>query len=355
MINSDRTKVRGEGCKGRIKEADFVRAISCIGIVIFHFSATLDNYSINCSLPLYYYGNGDWGKILVTVFFMLSGAMLWYNEKEITLIYYYKRWKSIYPMFYLAFGFNFFKNILSSGKVFYNGKPWTLLLSLLGMDGYFSYRIKGYYILGEWFLGAIIFMYLLYPLLVHFMNRYKIPATIIIILFFIGILNFNGFIISESTNIFTCLISFWFGMLCMEYIAYWDNKYVAIIALVLFFIFGKLDIQNKVVVDQLCGWVLFIFLMNIGKIIMKNKLLDNIFSGLSKLSYPIFLLHHIILFQVINKYKEQMLSDFKVYILLSAIIVLILCEAWILYLVHEKVIKGGVYIKIENKVKKLLT
>lgn len=45
-----------------------------------------------------------------------------------------------------------------------------MLLSLLGMDGYFQYRGPNYYLIGEWFFGAIVFLYILYPLFAKYMG-----------------------------------------------------------------------------------------------------------------------------------------------------------------------------------------
>ena len=149
---------------GRIDACDFIRFFSAVGIVLYH---------ISCKLPaegfhlLYTYANGTFGYLFVGVFFILSGAMLYYNQPQIGSLrtFYYKRWKAIYPMFYLAYLYYFLQTVFSSGALFYKGNAKTMIWTILGLDGYVFYKIDNYYILGEWFLGAIILLYVLYPLL----------------------------------------------------------------------------------------------------------------------------------------------------------------------------------------------
>ena len=86
--------------------ADFLRALCTLGVVTYHFSCTLIYYNINCNPHiLYRFANGNWGLVFVTMFFMLSGALLYKNNSTIMSYksFYVKRWKSIFPMFYMAF------------------------------------------------------------------------------------------------------------------------------------------------------------------------------------------------------------------------------------------------------------
>ena len=69
--------------KNRLRGGEIVRAISAVGIVIYHYSCSLSSYNTSKFLPLYKHANGQWGYIFVTVFFVLSGAMLYYNNPEI--------------------------------------------------------------------------------------------------------------------------------------------------------------------------------------------------------------------------------------------------------------------------------
>lgn len=99
-------------------EFDFVRALCAIGIIVYHYCCHVPNRDF---LPLYSYVNDGWGNLLVTMFFVISGALLYYNHGDVGFnrTYFFKRWKAIFPCFYLAFVFFYIQNIIQIGKVLY--------------------------------------------------------------------------------------------------------------------------------------------------------------------------------------------------------------------------------------------
>lgn len=85
-------------------------------------------------------------------------------------------------MFYMLWLFLYYKQVCGVKHLFYNGNPKYLLLTLFGMDGYMSYRYTpNYYFIGEWFLGALILLYLCYPLLTWCMEHAKILTTLVLL------------------------------------------------------------------------------------------------------------------------------------------------------------------------------
>ena len=119
------------------------------------------------------------------------------GEKEV-LDFFKKRWLSIFPMFYIAWTVMYIINSLRVGSWFWGGPRRNFLLSAIGMDGYFLHLGMNYYNLGEWFLGGIILLYLLYPLLLFLWNKAKIPSTVLITFIFLfnfvcGSVFFNNF------------------------------------------------------------------------------------------------------------------------------------------------------------------
>jgi peptidoglycan/LPS O-acetylase OafA/YrhL len=110
--------VRLSSTKNRLYSFDFLRVLCAIGIIVFHFSCELDKTVDN--KVLYFYANGSWGNTIVNVFFLISGAMLYYNNSEIKSLktFYYKRIKSIFPMFYIAFILFYLLSAIKSKNVF---------------------------------------------------------------------------------------------------------------------------------------------------------------------------------------------------------------------------------------------
>lgn len=175
--------------KSKISGIIFARALCSIGILIFHYFCHANgNFKL-----LFLTSNATWGFMFSTSFFCISGTVLYYNYPKIISFkkFYYKRWKSIFPPYYICFLYFFLKNAFINQKLYYKGHWAKLLFTLLGLDGYLSYRIETYYIVGEWFLGAIIIIYVLYPLLLWLMRK-----NIFIIYFIVGVF----YIIMYKTN-----------------------------------------------------------------------------------------------------------------------------------------------------------
>ena len=93
-----------------LDQFDFIRAIACLGIVLYHFAVEYGWPDIfnNCG------GGVTYGDIYVTVFFFISGALLFYNHSKIDdlKLFYKKRALSIFPAFYIAWGLMYIRDVL---------------------------------------------------------------------------------------------------------------------------------------------------------------------------------------------------------------------------------------------------
>ena len=66
--------------KERRNEFDLMRAISALAIVLFHYSYAFVQYDVGGEhVDFMMHANGTWGALFVSLFFMLSGASLYYN------------------------------------------------------------------------------------------------------------------------------------------------------------------------------------------------------------------------------------------------------------------------------------
>ena len=108
-----------EKLKKRINGIDFARSCCTIGIITFHFAI-----KSNSKLRSLFFktANSGFGFMFVTSFFSMSGAVLYYNYPKVTSlkIFYYKRWKSIFPSYYLCFIFFFMKKVFYFHKLYMN-------------------------------------------------------------------------------------------------------------------------------------------------------------------------------------------------------------------------------------------
>ena len=62
-----------------LDQFNFIRAIACLGIVLYHFAVEYGWPDIFNN----YVGGVTYGDIYVTVFFFISGALLFYNHSEV--------------------------------------------------------------------------------------------------------------------------------------------------------------------------------------------------------------------------------------------------------------------------------
>lgn len=332
----------------QIGELNFIRAFSALGIVIYHYSCHVKYREF---LPFFEYANDGWGNILVTVFFMLSGLLLYLNHSKLSSLkeFYFKRWKSIFPTFYLAYGFFFIINAIQQGRGLFSKGKINLLLSVLGLDGYFSYTVKTYYILGEWFLGALIILYFLFPLILRLTKKYEIQVLLTLLLVFLLLPSMHFFNILPFRNILSCLFSFYFGMVVGKYKLFYSGS-AQLIASVIFLImyFVPLPPYFHWIASHVTGMAFFFVLFGIGTYIMRVKCFSRFFNEISSISYEIFLLQHIVILWVL-KYRHPQ-TTLKSFLLLVIIMALTCVYAKILSLVAKAVLHSKAFTWFQNKI-----
>jgi peptidoglycan/LPS O-acetylase OafA/YrhL len=329
----------------RIPEIIFTRACCSLGIVIFHyFCRSRGNFKF-----LFRTSNSNFGFIFVTSFFTISGAVLYYNYPKIISIktFYYKRWRSIFPSFYICYSYYFVRNLFRYHKITYKIHWTKFFLTLIGLDGYFLYRIQNYYLVGEWFLGAIIIIYIFYPFLLWLMtNNYWIFINIVFVIFYFLMYKTDFFIIANERNIITCLTSFYFGMNAMKFRKFINNNNILLLfAFVCFIILCSIKISSFVLIHQIQGFSFFILSNKIGQYAMNSKL-NKVLNEISNLSYIIFLYHHQITYDILNintslKWYFHILSVFIIFFITYII-------SKIHILVLNSVIKTCLFAKFES-------
>ena len=256
----------------RLKGFDLIRTLLAIGIIWYHFSEELGaEASIR---PFDTYGvNGNWGKMINQMFFLLSGCLLYmhYHGSYSLKKYYWKRFRSIYPMFWIAFLYYYIQNVLESGKLFYQGIPWTLLLSVIGMDGYLLQVIPNYYMLGEWFLGMIIVLYVLYPLVQRMIDYFPAITVIAMTGMFVGMRNVPIVHPDPQCSIVSCLFSFVIGICVAKYRLY-RKKNLNRILLVAAVVLIVLPVgMNGNLLNHLVSIALFAGLYEIGRWVTRGE------------------------------------------------------------------------------------
>lgn len=322
----------GQSNRHALPGIDFVRTICAYTIVCFHFAT----HSVSPARDVFFHENYGVGYSAVGIFFIISGMVLRWNYPTVPNIkeFYYKRGKSLFPMFWIAYFLLFFLRLLRNGLSILFLPISRLFLSIIGMDGYFLYMIPNYYQLGEWFLGAIILLYLMYPIVNRFfsMNCYLTYFVSMGLFFFVIYSDF--FQIVKSWNLLYCLGYFTTGMLLIQHKQWIDNEIILALAVlslaVLLFVPIPLTFLTICYFQTVCT---FIILYRIGCCVTKYAIWEKVFSFGGKLSYPLFLVHHVIIVRLFRIRNPENTAYFWCMLAIS----LLLCTlgAWALLLLTK--------------------
>lgn len=313
--------------KERVFYLDFIRAISVVGILVFHFNTSIISNKIKAKEIFYNaYANGNIGGIAVSLFFIISGSALMYNYDQMYSIkeYFKKRIMGIYPMFWIAYIITFLYTFYVNKGIATNSK-YTFILTIFGFDGYMLYKIKNFYLIGEWFLGCIILLYLCFPLFRKLViSKPKITFVFISMLYIVLVQKYN-FLMPINRNFIMRIPDFLFGMYFVRYIKkirFYQFFICSMIAI--FMLFVKINI-NQMYRITIIGVALFVILVYISQFI-KSKNIQAIAIKINKYSYAIFLVHHITINQLLVRFKGVSLRRIEIYSLfiISCIIIWIL-------------------------------
>lgn len=326
-------------CRPRLFYLDLIRAIAAVLIVITHYNNPfLQSHPVFINEPFGIYI----GNLGVSLFLIISGAALMYNHGGVKKLelksFYWKRFKTLYPMFWIAFIVaNAFLFLRAGGNPHPGVPKENIIFSILGVDGLLANAaIPTFYTLGEWFLGFIIIFYLVFPLLRWGVKNYPIPTLLIIAALYIAMLLLNSNVIGylpKAVILTTRLPELAFGMYFTQYIKRipWP---VALVSL-LFLVVQEI---HPLLVDDLgttfVGIAAFMLLVYTSRFVDYQPVRVPV-KSISRYSYPIFLVHHVVIIQIFNLINPTSLSASAAYLLFFADFTIIMVFSVILYRVNK--------------------
>ena len=326
--------------KERIFYLDFIRAVATILILMTHFNAVFlyagmpEKVFITSSIANLYIG--DFG---VSLFFIISGASLMYvYDEQCSLKKFYKRrFLSIYPMFWIAYLIAFLYQFYQMQGINQNIPKINILYTVFGFDGYFSAYIPTFYILGEWFLGCIILMYFIFPLM-RFGLKKNVAVTVGLTVLFYFIFMFCNIPFNKTEIIFVRLPEILFGMLFIKYRkkVKWPVALGALIVLILNGILKpELDCNYQTTYIGIAAFLLLVFVSQY----LRSNFIYRVSAVISKYSYAVFLVHHVIIMQILYKFDLNNVSRFYSCLLFLLCCCVIALFAKLLYMLHSAVMK----------------
>ena len=191
--------------------------------------------------------------------------------------------------------------------------------------------------IGEWFLGAIIILYAIYP--IFRILLIKCPKTFLVLSLIIYLLvayNYNKETPHFSANLVLkggeFIIGMYFGRYCKKF-----PKFLLTISLpvILLLTFSRMIIpvnqSVKVTLFSCAVWISISYLEKYS--IMFN---DKCITKLSNLTYELFLTHHIVIYQLTHFAAKYIHQTSDVLIFLTIEILAIILLALILRLIIQK-------------------
>ena len=156
---------------------DVVRLTALLPVLCYHYCIEAARLGFAVPTALISRGMADWVELGLAWFFLLSGAALclqWQGRFSLRR-YLAGRAAATYPAFWLGFAALFLY-----GEVLHGNNAdiprWRVIFSLLGLDGYLTPVTVTFYKIGEWFLGVILILYLVFPLLASLCAKWPLPT-----------------------------------------------------------------------------------------------------------------------------------------------------------------------------------
>lgn len=272
----------------RVFYFDLIRAFSCLCIMTVHFNASISGWTNgqfvygNSLVPNYYLNRRVYlGGIGVSLFFMLSGATLMMSYRGGLKRFYIRRFRSIYPMFWVAYiAVALIDFMLNRG--FVQADIRLMPLTITGMDGYLAtlgLAPYGFYKIGEWFLGCIVLLYLVYPAVHACLER--APAV---------------------TAAGSVVLAAVLGMLCErvpDYACSGLEPWFKVPEMIFGMLFVRYSLEKKA--PLLCIFLFALLTALLG--LVKNGVVRRAVIRFAALSYPIFLLHHWIIVRMVQGFR----------------------------------------------------
>lgn len=320
--------------KRRLFFLDFIRAVAILLIIVHHYDyAVVTDYTIAPNnINILFLNNFLWvgweGTIGVSLFIILSGfsLMISTNKHFVIRDYAKKRFLGIFPLFWISY-------IISALASFKNfprpGNTFSLILTIIGFDGLLLYKIPNYYLIGEWFVGFILIMYILFPFLRWLLSKNQLCFCYALLLSGLIASNYYNFSMAIDRFPFCRLMEFGFGMIfALYYQSLAKQEHISNILLAFPMLFlVKVTSMPILFAIAAYGVIFFVGLTSVAQFI-NNKLLQTIISFLGKYSFGAFLLHHIILNIILRNFigiNINYLANFILFIFVTSIIFAVSC------------------------------
>ncbi|WP_338571544.1 acyltransferase family protein [Erwinia billingiae] len=313
----------------RVKEYDLIRVVSFLFIVIHH----------SVTEVVAKYGFSDWmsnlflGGVGVSFFVILSGCSLSLTEKKQNfIIFLLSRASSILPSYWVAYLMVLMYLFTFSHESHMGGDILKVIITIIGLDGYLGSKLNTYYLIGEWFTGFILILYIFSQPAIWLakINPYILIGLATILSWLSVHFSeeiFNNFLIWNKEPLWnptSRLMEFSFGIVISTY--FLKSTFamnIATFASIIYLLVASALHVNLLQFSLLgCTFCIaaFIIILRSVMLININVFISNLVNFFSKYSFLAFLFHHQVIMQTLIIIKpDNITSNDIVYIVASTV------------------------------------
>ena len=329
--------------KKRYNFMNLLRVLSMFAIVFYHMVFTLYLYGIrqhDSIKVMFCNANMHIAKVGVSLFFILSGCglMMSSNNDSFSIKEFYKkRFVKILIPFYIVYIFYFVYHIVTGHLTLPHPfaerhlKPYSFLFTVFGMDSYIdSFKIPSCSLgIGEWFLGCLILMYILFPLLrVLMLKRPYMTFAVATFYYALMIIKYYDFKFISTVPMFTNfpikIYDFILGMFLARIL---DRlpKWTCLLGLIvnIFFALYPKELPGidsyQIVIHSVAAFLAF---YGLEQFLTNKEKFNFAVAKLCSYSYEYFLIHHIIITYMHMKGMNTDFSNMDILLLFITEIVL---------------------------------
>ncbi|MBQ3794698.1 MAG: acyltransferase [Butyrivibrio sp.] len=346
--------------KKRYYFMNLLRALSMIAIVFYHMVFTLYLYGIRQHESIsFFFSNANMhiAKVGVSLFFILSGCGLMMSSDIDSFSikqFYKKRFIKILIPFYVVYVFTFAFHIIAGHLTLPHPflerhlKPYSFLFTVFGMDAYIdTFKIPTCSLgIGEWFLGCLVLMYALFPILRYIMlKRPKMTMLVATVYYALIISRYYNFKVISTVPMFTNfpikIYDFILGMflaIILEKLPKW-TALIGLAVNIFFAVFPKelpgID-SYQIVIQSTAAFFAF---FGLEHFLEKREKFNAVVSKFCAYSYEYFLIHHIVITYMHENGINTEFSNLDILLLFLAEIALTIALAFCLKFITSRIEK----------------
>lgn len=319
----------------RVYYIEFAKVAALLLLILFHFLSEMELHGLLQNPNAFKVGgisllnlggvNLTLGNYAFSLFFVTAGAELMYvyqsakDRKE----FYRRCILGIYPVYYIAFTAAFFLRIILDRSMDHGTPVWSYLLTVLGIDGWLGEILPTYALVGEWLVGCVLGIVLLFPLFYRSVSKKPYVTVIVCLVLFLVWEHFYPFDFSKGKDIllraFEVLLGMCFVMLDKK--VTWKGAGISVLLLGVIFAV-RMPWVSTYLLTPVAGLGLFLLLTFLSRWFEGEKIKRAVlYFALS--SFPAFLMHHFLINILMERVPEASLGIFGMVMMFIACLTVI--------------------------------